>query len=146
MELKVKKLRADALMPKYATPGAACFDLHALEGGELGAYGGTAEFSLGLAFEVPADFVLLIFSRSGHGFKNGVRLANCTGIIDSDYRGEVAVKLRNDGSLRFDVKPGDRIAQGMLVHSPQVALIEADDISKTERGTGGFGSTGTAAF
>ena len=143
IQIKFKKLHPDAVVPKYATPGAACFDLHAIEGGEVSPCGGTMNFLTGLAFDVPSGYVMLIYSRSGHGFKNSIRLVNGTGVIDSDYRGDVAVKLRNDSALRFDVTKGDRIAQAMLVPVPQVELVEVEDLSDTERGTGGFGSTGT---
>jgi dUTP pyrophosphatase len=141
MKVKIKKLHPDAVLPKYATPGAACFDLHAIEGGGIDACG-SMNFATGLSFEVPAGHVMLIYSRSGHGFKNGVRLANGTGVIDSDYRGEVVVKLHNDGTRCFDVNPGDRIAQAMIVPIPQVELVEVDELTDTERGTGGLGSTG----
>ncbi len=99
-------------------------------------------FRTGLAFEVPHGHVLKVFSRSGHGFKYGVRLANGTGIIDSDYRGELMVCLKNDGPEPMVVHHGDRITQAMLVPIPQVELIEVQELSDTERGAGGFGSTG----
>lgn len=157
MKLKVKKLHQGAVLPSYATPGAACFDLVALTVG--GAYkvgthvdvGHPVTCGTGLAFDIPAGHVMLIFSRSGHGFKHGVRLSNCVGVIDSDYRGEVMVQLTQDERLDdagYDmdysfIKPGDRIAQAMLVPIPRVELAEADDLTSTERGAGGFGSTGT---
>lgn len=157
MQLKVKKLHPDAHLPRYATDGAACFDLHvigtpdrylveALEPGEA------TSFRTGLAFEVPAGHVMLIFSRSGHGFNNDVRLSNCVGVIDSDYRGEVRVKLRNDQQSHLGanpenltiltVKPGDRIAQALVLPIPSVELVEIGELSTTARGDGGFGSTG----
>jgi dUTP pyrophosphatase len=86
---------------------------------------------------------MLIFSRSGHGFKNDVRLSNCVGVIDSDYRGEVQIKLSNDGGDHFTINNDDRIAQAMLVKLPWVELIEVDELSETARGTNGFGSTGS---
>lgn len=145
MQVKINKLHPDAVIPKYATPGAACFDLHA------SLTWGTCVVSLdepevidtGLAFEIPQDHVMLIFSRSGHGFKNDVRLANCVGVIDSDYRGEVKVKLTcdsQDNILR--VNHGDRIAQAMILPAQQVSFLEVDELSDTERGADGFGSTG----
>lgn len=143
LNLKVKRLHKDAVLPRYATEGAACFDLHALEDGEAGACGGTVQCRTGLAFEVPPGHVMLIYSRSGHGFKNGVRLVNSVGVIDSDYRGEVSVKLKNDSPLRFNIEPGDRIAQAMIVPIPVVKIVEADTLTDTARGSGGFGSTGS---
>lgn len=142
MRLRVQKLHPDAKLPTYGTLGAACFDLHALEGGMVST-GAPFAFRTGLAFEVPEDHVMLIFSRSGHGFNSGVRLANCVGVIDSDYRGEVLVKLGIDklgGS--FAVEPGDRIAQAMLLPAAQATFEEVGALSETDRGAGGFGSTG----
>ena len=141
--LRVKRLHPDAVIPKYATEGSACFDLHAINEGYLDDIGHVNEiFGTGLAFEVPPGWAMLIFSRSGHGFNNDVRLANCVGVIDSDYRGEVKVKLTSDSGAMLKVDAGDRIAQAMLIPVPRVSLIEVDEITKTERGTGGFGSTG----
>lgn len=153
MQVKIKKLHPAATIPQYATDGSACFDLHAVTvmGTKIiGAncdYGHPITCGTGLSFQIPAGHVMLIFSRSGHGFKQGIRLANCVGVIDSDYRGEVMVKLTKDHDWRDEeqlsplVKPGDRIAQGMVVPYPRVEFMEAD-LSDTERGAGGFGSTG----
>lgn len=149
MELRIKKLHPEAILPKYQTAGAACFDLHAC----LPYYGvcftaGTSDtIRTGLAFEIQQGHVMLIFSRSGHGFKDNVRLSNCVGVIDADYRGEVYVKLAKDeqghhDSSVFDVRHGDRIAQAMIIPVQQVQLVEVDELSGTDRGTGGFGSTG----
>jgi dUTP pyrophosphatase len=90
---------------------------------------------------------MLIYSRSGQGFKDAIRLSNCTGVIDADYRGEVQVALRYDGEdeLRCPkVRVGDRIAQAMLVPAPKVVFEVAEQLSLTERGAGGLGSTGAA--
>lgn len=127
--------------PTYASIGAACFDLRAAEGVTIGSWA-AATVDTGLAFEIPPGYVMLVFSRSGHGFKNGVRLANCTGVIDSDYRGSVMIRLHNDGLESFAISPGDRIAQAMIVQAPQVQFIQTAQLSETERGAGGFGSTG----
>lgn len=143
LEVGVKKLHDRALMPTYATLGSACFDLYAIEAAELLPGGHTATISTGLAFEIPEGWVMKIYSRSGHGFNFDVSLANSVGVIDSDYRGEVMVKLRNDSpARRFNVYPGDRIAQAMLERRYLAKLTPQDDLSETERGTGGFGSTG----
>lgn len=138
--LKVKKLHPDAVIPTYGTGGAACFDLYALEGGVVKA-GCSQAFRVGLAFEIPEDWVMTVYSRSGHGFKGGVRLANCVGVIDSDYRGELAVKLQSDDAPLV-VKAGDRIAQAMLEQVVRVRFQEVDQLGETNRGAGGFGSTG----
>lgn len=146
MKLKIQKLHPAASLPQYATAGAACFDLQAIEPGEVGACGGTHAFRTGLAFEVPAGHVMMVFSRSGHGFNHRISLVNCVGVIDSDYRGEVQVKLRNDSPIAYSFEPGDRIAQAMIVAVPALELELSDHLTETQRGTGGFGSTGTASF
>lgn len=141
MELKFKRLSPKAtLVPAYATSGAACFDIHATEYCTLGP-GMYDAVHTGLAFEVPEGFALMLYSRSGHGAK-AISLANSVGVIDSDYRGEVKVLLRNDGEKLVTFAPGDRIAQAMLLPLPQVTLVEVTELSETARGTGGFGSTG----
>lgn len=141
--LRFKRLVVNAFEPIRATPGSACFDLHYVgdKAVVLGTQSKTHNFATGLAFEVPPGYAMLIFSRSGHGFKHDTRLANCVGVIDSDYRGEVMVKLRADDNM-LKVSPGDRIAQAMLVPVPLVQMVEMKELSSTERGLGGFGSTG----
>lgn len=150
MKIKVKKIYEDALLPIYTTDGSGCFDISAridtpedccVEVGN----GDTVVFSTGLQFEIPKDHVMMIYSRSGHGFKNDVRLSNCVGVIDSDYRGEVKVKLTgdfNDGQHTLYVYDGDRIAQGMVIPVKKVEFEEVENLSKTKRGHKGFGSTG----
>ena len=142
MEIKVKKLVESAIIPKLATSGAACFVLLAVTGGEVKAHGGSHHCLTGLAFEIPPGHVMLVYSRSGHGFRNSVRLVNSVGVIDSDFRGEVAVKLINDGPLSFSFEPGDRVAQAMVIPVPVCEIVEAGELSDTQRGSGGFGSTG----
>jgi dUTP pyrophosphatase len=139
LKVRVKKLHSSALLPIYATPGAACFDLHAVDAGYIDEHNGKT----GLAFEVPDDHVMLVYSRSGHGYKHGVRLVNCVGVIDSDYRNEVCVKLHQDDSRRpaMFIAAGDRIAQGMIIPLERIEFEEASELSTTER-SGGFGSTG----
>ncbi|MEY2686739.1 MAG: deoxyuridine 5-triphosphate nucleotidohydrolase [Pseudomonadota bacterium] len=146
MKIKIQKLHPDAVVPAYATAGAACFDLVAIDDGTPHPVDSVAViYRTGLAFEVPMGWVLEIHSRSGHGFKSAIRLSNCTGEIDSDYRGEVMISLRYDGDPGFGItKPikGDRIAQAKLVQVPRVEFDVVDELSATERGAGGFGSTG----
>lgn len=149
-QLKVKRVHSHATMPKYHSAGAACFDLHAVidvcEATPLGCVtiepGKAHDFSIGLAFEVPKDWVMLVYSRSGHGFKHGLRLANGTGVIDSDFRGEMHVKLHNDSIYPFTIDHGDRVGQCLLVPAPQWQLLEVEELSETERGENGYGSTG----
>ena len=142
MKIKVKKLDPESVLPTYATAGAACFDIRTIEAGKVPARG-VCRLRTGLAFELPAGHVLNVYSRSGHGFNHGLRLSNVVGIIDSDYRGELIVSITNDSATAFEFEPGDRIAQGMIVLAPQVELVEADSLSETARGAGGFGSTGS---
>ena len=133
-------------MPKYQTAGAACFDLHAVIDSGFSAqvlHQRPMTVGTGLAFEVPQGFVMMVYSRSGHGFNHDTRLANCVGVIDSDYRGELRVRLASDarhGGLL--VQHGDRIAQAMLVPVQQWELIEVQELSSTVRGDGAYGSTG----
>lgn len=147
MKVNIKKLHKDAIIPKYQTAGAACFDLHALND-HSDKYSLPVEFvetltvRTGLTFEIPEGYVMLVYSRSGHGFKNDVSLANSVGVIDSDYRGEVMVKLTNSGYSLFEVDHGDRIAQAMIIPVNQVSFEEVEELGSTERGTSGFGSTG----
>jgi dUTP pyrophosphatase len=148
-QLRIKRLHPDAKIPQFATAGAACFDLHAVDADVFEPHRCDKKaviFSTGLAVEIPPGYVLKIYSRSGHGFKNAVRLSNCVGIIDSDYRGEIKVSLRADGEACPKVRTGDRIAQAMLELAPRFEIVEVEELSQTARGEGGFGSTGTGAL
>ena len=142
MKVKVKKLYPAAILPTYATEGSACFDLYALTNGDAD-HGEPGTFRTGLAFEIPEGYVMKVYSRSGHGFKNDTRLANCVGIIDSDYRGELMVKLTCDKpGWGLAVSAGERIAQAMIEKVNQVQFEQVEELSETSRGQGGFGSTG----
>lgn len=143
LDLKLKKLHPDAKAPIYATPGAFCFDLHTTQAGVV-APGAPCVFGTGLAAEIPPGYALLIFSRSGHGFNRDSRLSNCVGIIDEDYRAEIKVKLTQDEgqSGTLIIAAGERIAQAALFPKIIANFIFVDDLSDTERGQGGFGSTG----
>ena len=142
LKLNVKCLTPNATIPTYATDGSACFDIYSTDSSEVN---NSQVFSTGIAFEIPKGYVMLVFSRSGHGFNKDVRLANCVGVIDSDYRGELKVKLTNDNPdkllVPLDVKTGDRIAQAMLLQYDKVEFEEVDDLTETARGVGGFGHT-----
>ena len=141
MKVKIEQLYKGAMEPTYGTPGAAAFDLYAAQDGVVEAYA-MAVIKTGLAFEIPQGYVMRVYSRSGHGFKNGVRLVNCVGVIDSDYRGEIMVGLKNDGPTMMWVRQGDRIAQAIIEPVERIEFEWADELSSTERGQGGFGSTG----
>lgn len=148
MKLKIKQLDKRASIPEYATDGSGCFDLQAVMSERhfvcLSEMSGTHIFGTGLSFEIPKGYCMLIFSRSGQGFNKDVRLSNCVGVIDSDYRGEVKVKLIQDviGANDYIVGHGDRIAQGMIIPVPKVEFELVEELSDTVRGTGGLGSTG----
>lgn len=140
--LKVKRLSERAILPKYQTAGAACFDLHASRPDYVPPLG-CAHVNTELAFEVPEGHVMLIFSRSGQGFKQRVRLVNSVGVIDSDYRGEVLVGLQSDDPNQpLNIVIGDRVGQALVIPVQQWDLVEVDELSETVRGTGGYGSTG----
>jgi dUTP pyrophosphatase len=143
-----KRRHPDAKLPVYATPGSAAMDLHAIlptADGIPVTDGSPRVFNTGLEVAVPEGHVMLVFSRSGHGFKNDVRLSNCVGVIDPDYRGEVKVKLARDGTRGepMTVYNGDRIAQAMVIEAKQFQPVFVDELDATERGEGGLGSTGT---
>lgn len=141
INLKVKRLTDTAKLPTYAHDGDACFDLYADDVNET--FGGTVfTCDTGLSVEVPQGYAMMIYSRSGHGFKNNMRLSNCVGVLDSGYRGPVMVKLTCDRQIQYVPKVGDRIAQAMLIPVPVDTFEEVTELSDSERGEGGFGSSG----
>lgn len=149
IDLKYKLTRANVKAPVLASDGAACLDVHAwttdLTDFDFAVRVNPGEALIvhtGLAFAVPKGWCMEVYSRSGHGAKYRVSLANGTGIIDSDYRGELLIALANDSKHPFIVRHGDRIAQFKLVEVPEVRLCLADELDETERSSGAFGSTG----
>ena len=143
MVLKLKKVRPEAQLPQRQTEGAAGYDLCAcLEAPVTLAPGEGVSFPTGFAAEIPQGLVGLVFCRSGLGVKYGVSLPNCVGVIDSDYRGELIVPLRNFGDKPYTVQPGERIAQLVLLPVFLLPVEEVEELSQTQRGEGGFGSTG----
>ena len=148
MELKFKaihpKIGREIPLPQFATPGSAAMDLRAcLDGPVTLQAGARAVIPTGLAMALPsADYVALVFARSGLGIKKGVCLSNGVGVIDSDYRGEIAVGLVNLSGKDYTVQPGDRIAQLMVVPVVQPTVTLVDELDETDRGSGGLGSTG----
>jgi dUTP pyrophosphatase len=149
LQVQVRKLSWDARLPEYATDGSGCFDIFNYsknKSTERLHIGSSVVCHTGLAFEIPEGHVMLVYSRSGHGFKSNVRLANCVAVIDSDYRGELMIKLNMDdmqGALiaAQDISHGTAIAQGMIIPIPKVKFLEVKELSETARGEGGFGST-----
>ena len=148
MELKIKavspKIGAEIPFPYYASAGAAAMDLHAcIDEAVTLAPGGRAFLPTGIAIALPsAEYVALVFARSGLGIKHGIALSNGVGVIDSDYRGEIRVGLTNLSDTPYTVQPGDRIAQLAVMPVVQAELERVDSLDDTGRGTGGFGSTG----
>lgn len=150
MRVNVKRIHPDAKLPTYATDGSGCFDLyaHSVDNNRsIGTYVRPHEpvvCGTGLAFAIPDGHVMLVFSRSGHGFNHNTRLANCVGVIDSDYRGEVKVKLTCDSNTCDDlvIGQGDRVAQALILPVERIEFVDVPQLSTTDRGAGGFGSTG----
>lgn len=140
ISVSFKKLVDEAVLPTYATKGAAGMDLRVVDGGILGPHE-TALFKTGLSVEIPADWELQIRSRSGMSLK-GIVVANSPGTIDSDYRGEIGILLHNNNNQNVTIEPGQRVAQAVLAYAPQADLFLKEELSSTERGSGGFGSTG----
>ena len=155
MEVKIKKLHPDAVIPSYSKDGDAGMDLTAINTiaqEDVTEYG-TVNYKFGLAIEIPKGYVGLIFPRSSI-YKSTTRLANAVGVIDSGYRGEISVQMdvappaMMDGSGALGYKGEmyekcDRVAQLIIMPYPQIEFQEVDDLSETERGTGGYGSTNT---
>ncbi|WP_051556848.1 dUTP diphosphatase [Brevibacillus agri] len=185
VKVKVKRLHPDAVIPQYATAGAAGFDLVAVEDVVIKPKE-TAKVPLGLAFEIPEGYELQIRPRSGVSAKTKLRVSNAPGTVDADFRGEVCVLVDNiargegphktmsyrllDGSTQptekewrcgygdreyesrkevpegtYLIRKGDRIAQGVLAKVPRAAFVEVAELDETERGAGGFGSSGIRA-
>lgn len=149
MKIKIKQTNPNSIIPTYATDGSGCFDLYAPKDFQATdvLLGEPVNINTGIAFEIPHGHVMLAFSRSGHGFKNNTRLANCVGVIDADFRGPVGIRLTRDTTLQDYIQPlivdaGDRIAQAMVIPVSRVEFELVDELSETSRGDGGFGSTG----
>ena len=142
-EICVKKLRADAVLPTYGSLDAAGADLYACMDAPVTILpGDTAFIPTGIALEVPRGCAGLVYARSSLGTKRGLAPANKVGVIDSDYRGEIFVALLNHGKVSQTIESGERIAQLVITPVLTPKYIETDILSNTERGTGGFGSTG----
>jgi len=141
LKLKVKRIRKDVTLPEYKTEGASGFDLSSsinflLKAGEF------AVIPTGLIIEVPPGYEAQVRSRSGLAANNGIGVLNSPGTIDSDYRGEIKIVLFNFSDRDFNIRKGDRIAQMVVSKIERVKIIQVEDISGSERGTQGFGSTG----
>lgn len=143
MQVKCRRVSEYAKLPTRGSEKAAGYDLYAATGKEIRiAPHGTAKIDTGLQFEIPDGYFAAVFARSGIAAKEGLRPANCVGVCDSDYRGNYIVALHNDSEEVRVVTPGERIAQMVVLPYLPVTFEEADELSSTERGAGGFGSTG----
>lgn len=142
MELAFRKLRDEAVLPSAAHPGDAGLDLRAAEGAKVDP-GGRAKVPTGVAVAIPDGHAGLVLPRSGLASTHGLTLANAPGLIDAGYRGEVIVAVVNlDRDEPVVIEPGDRIAQLVIVEVPDVEPGWVEELPPSERGTGGFGSTG----
>lgn len=141
MELKVKRIDKSVPMPRYAKKGDAGFDLRCTEGVTIQPHE-TVMVGTGIAVEIPDGHVGLCFPRSGIASHRGVNLANCVGVIDSCYRGEVKAPLHNIGSVEQVIAEHERVFQMIVMRFDTCEFVEVDELSETERGDGGFGSTG----
>ena len=141
--IDVKKLKENATLPTRGSEYAAGYDLYAAidETLVIGPHE-TQKIGTGLAFDLPNNTFTAIFARSGLATKEGLRPANCVGVCDSDYRGEYIVALHNDSEEIRYVEPGERIAQMVLMPYIPMEFVEVDELTETNRGEGGFGSTG----
>lgn len=138
----MRRLDERALLPTRAYAGDAGLDLHALEQGTVGP-GERASIRTGIAVEIPPGQAGLVLPRSGLAARHGIALVNAPGLIDSGFRGEIRVLLLNtDRTTAFAISPGDRIAQLVLVRVETPEVVEVDDLAVSERGGGGFGSSG----
>lgn len=143
MKVKIQYLSPKAPKPEYATLGSAGMDLTAvMDQPVLLKVGGRVMIPTGIAIQIPKGYGGFVFPRSGLSYKKGISMANCVGVIDSDYTGEVKVVLHNISGHDYTVNPGDRIAQLVFLPVQQAELEEVEELEETKRGSGGFGSTG----
>lgn len=141
--IHAKRLREGARLPTRGSEHAAGYDLYACTEHDVTiAPHDTAKIGTGLSLAVPEGYFGAVFARSGLASREGVRPANCVGVCDSDYRGEYIVALHNDSEKPYTVQSGDRIAQLVILPYLPVIFEETEELPATERGAGGFGSTG----
>lgn len=144
MVLKLMRVREGAIIPKQATAGSAGYDLCAcIDAPQTIEPGERCVFPSGLAAEIPAGTAGFVFTRSGLGIKKGIHVTNGVGVIDSDYRGEIRIGLHNLSVEPYTVQPGERIAQMIIMPYFAPVIEEVTSLTETDRGAGGFGSTGT---
>ena len=139
--MKIKLLSDKAMIPYRGSEEAAGYDLYSIDSVNINP-GECKLISTGIAIQLPTGYFGAIFPRSGTAVKRGLRLANCVAVIDSDYRGEIIVALHNHSNSPYVTKPGERIAQLIFIPYLAIELVETENLSLTERGQKGFGSTG----
>lgn len=150
MELKIKalspKIGKEIPIPAYATPGSAGMDLRAcIDAPVTVEPGQRVSIPTGFAIALPdPGWVALIYARSGLAIKHGIAPANCVGVVDSDYRGEIVVVLQSYGGEAYTIEPGERVAQMVITPVTQADVALVEELDETARGAGGFGSTGRA--
>lgn len=143
MNVKIKYVNPEAKKPEYATDGSAGMDLSAVMDKPVTLrVGGRAMIPTGIALQIPEGYGGFVFPRSGLSYKKGISMANCVGVIDSDYTGEIKVVLHNISGHDYTVNPGDRIAQLVFMPVAKAELEVVEELDETQRGVGGFGSTG----
>lgn len=143
MNIKIKKLKENAIIPTRGSNQAAGYDLYAcIDSPIVVVPHQTVKVGTGLSIEVPNGYFGAVFARSGLATKQGLRPANAVGVCDSDYRGEYIVALHNDTNFPQTINPMERIAQLVVIPYLPIKFKEVDELSDTERGDGGFGSTG----
>lgn len=140
--MKIKRLHEDAILPRYSTEGSSAFDLFCYEDVVWENISGVhyATVKTGWAFDVPHEHALFVFSRSGHGFKHGISLANSVGVVDFDFKSEVLVRLQCKLNVPQSIRAGTAIAQGIIMETPRVFFEVVDELKETDHI--GFGSTG----
>ena len=136
VQIKIKKLNPEAVIPKYAHSGDAGMDVYAVTKKETEKF---IEYSTGLAFEIPEQYVMLIFPRSSITNKD-LMLKNSVGVLDSTYRGELILRFNKFGNENYEIK--EKIGQIIIIPYPNIEFEEVNELSETARGDGGFGSTG----
>ena len=143
MDVKIKKLHPNAILPSYQTEQAAAMDVHAFLDAPIVLQPlERAMIPTGLAFEIPDGYEMQVRARSGLSIKHGITMVNGVGTIDADYRGELNILVINLGQEPFEIEPDMRIAQLLVTKYEKVAWQLTEDLSETARGAGGFGSTG----
>lgn len=141
MEIKIKKLYEDSVIPTRGSEYAAGYDLYAHEGAIIKPHE-TVKIGTGVAIQPPKDTFGAVFARSGLAAKQGLRPANCVGVCDYDYTGEYIIALHNDSNEEKVIDAGERIGQVVFIPYINVSFIEVNELEETKRGDGGFGSTG----